>query len=151
MKRLFKILLVLFAAVILAWIVLNPILPGRPAYLLARSLAQIANVVEPPADAPPHTLTTRLKVVKAGGISGELEGRTLDLAFQAPDHLQVGTVIDKARYTVGRDGQELWVYAPAKQFGVLGKPGVPRFAAAPEKPDATRLPPVRLPVFFTHR
>jgi hypothetical protein len=146
MKRLFKILVVLFAAVILAWIVLNPILPGRPAYLLARSLAQIANVVEPPADAPPHTLTAQLKVVKAAGLPTDLAGRTLDFAFQPPDHVRVTAEIDKARYTVGRDGQELWVYAPAKHFGVLGKPGVPRFASAPEKSDATRLPSVRLPM-----
>ena len=146
MKRRYKVLLVLFAFVILAGIALNPLLPGRPAYVLARSLDQIAQVVEPAADDALRTLTTQVKVVKAEGISTDLAGRTLDLAFQAPDHLRVSADIDQARYTIGRDGQELWVHAPAKKFGVLGKSGLPRFAAAPEKLDPTRLSPFKLPL-----
>jgi hypothetical protein len=146
MKRRYKVLLVLFAFVILAGIALNPLLPGRPAYTLARSLSQIAKIIEPAAGDAPRTLTTQLKVVKAEGLSTDLAGRTLDLAFQSPDRLRVSADIDKARYTVGRDGQELWVHAPAKKFGVLGKSGLPRFAAAPEKIDSTRLSPFKLPL-----
>jgi isopenicillin-N N-acyltransferase-like protein len=146
MKRRSKILLVLAGLVVLAVVALNPLLPGRPGYMLARSLGQVASVIEPAASEAPQTLTAQLKVVKAQGSVSDLAGQTVELAFQAPDHLQVSGEIDRARYRLGRDGQELWVYAPAKKFGVLGKSGLPRFAATPEKLDNSRLAPFKVPV-----
>jgi outer membrane lipoprotein-sorting protein len=146
MKRRNKVLLVLLGLVVLAVLALNPLLPGRPGYTLARSLGEVARVIEPAAGEIRQTLTVRLKVVKAQGSVRDLADRSVDLAFQAPDHLQVSGEIDRDRYTIGRDGQELWVYAPAKKFGVLGKSGLPRFAASPEKLDATRLAPFKLPL-----
>jgi hypothetical protein len=146
MKRLFQVLFVLFAVAMVSWILWEHVIARLPSRLLVASLIQVANVIEPTAGAAPRTFTTQLTVVKATGISTDLAGRTLDLAFQAPDRLRVSADIDKARYEVGRDGQELWVYAPAKKFGVLGKPGLARFAAAPEQLDATQLPPFKLPL-----
>jgi len=58
MKRRYKVLLVLFALLVVVGIALNPFLPGRPAYTLARSLSQIAAIIEPVAGDAPQTLTT---------------------------------------------------------------------------------------------
>ena len=50
------------------------------------------------------------------------------------------------RQLLGRSGDSLWLHAPGKDFGVVGRPGVPRFAAEPEVLDETRLEPFALPV-----
>lgn len=38
------------------------------------------------------------------------------------------------------------MYAPEKHFGVIGKSGVPRFAAAPDQPDTVQLADFTLPL-----
>src|SRR5512138_685092 len=102
MKLRNKILLVLLGLVLLALLAFHPILPGRPGFALARSLDQVARIIEPPRGDGPRTLTTQLKVLEARGDAADLSGRTLELAFQAPDRLQVSGEIDRARYTIGR-------------------------------------------------
>ncbi|HNQ88745.1 MAG TPA: C45 family autoproteolytic acyltransferase/hydrolase [Verrucomicrobiota bacterium] len=146
MKRRHKVLLLLLGLVLLAGLALHPLLPGQPAHSLARSLDRLALIASPAPGGPPRTLTAQARALSAQGAAAPLAGRTVDLAFQAPDRLRVSFEIDRQRYTLGRDGQELWVYAPQKHFGVHGKTGLPRFASAPEERDATRLAPLRLPV-----
>lgn len=146
MKRTTRILLVSLVVLLLGWGVWEVVVARHPARLLVATLTQVATVIEPPAGAPSNSIAGRLKVLKADGLAPEFAGRTLDFAYQAPDRLRVSTDIDKARYALGRDGQELWVHAPAKQFGVVGKAGLARFASAPTALDSTRLAPFRLPV-----
>lgn len=117
-----------------------------PQELFSAAIAKLLSVLEPPAGATPQTFATRLKVLRADGLAKELAGRSADLAFQAPDRLRLAIEIDRAVYTLGRDGQELWIHAPAKKFGVIGQPGLPRFATAPEKLDTTKLGPMKLPL-----
>lgn len=142
MKRRLKFIFALTAGLLLLWILAFQI----PAYfhgrVLRASLRQIADLIEPPSGAAPRTLTTHLKIVKATGIPVELAGHSVDLAFQAPDHIRVSSDIIDASYTVGRDGQQLWVYDPATKFGVIGQSGLPRFAAEPDVKDTTQLAPL---------
>lgn len=115
-----------------------------PQELLSAALMATAAVIEPREGAAPRALTTRVKIVRGDGIPRELLGRELELAWQAPDRLRLAAEVDGQRYSLGRDGQELWALAAAKPFGVRGVPGVPRFSTAPEKLDATVLPPFKL-------
>jgi hypothetical protein len=146
MKRFLRVLLVLFAVSVLVWIVWEQVIARLPVRLLIVSLNRVANLVEPSVGSSPRTVSTRVKVVKAEGVASDLAGRTLEFAFQAPDRLRVSFELDRAQYTLGRDGQELWIHAPAKRFGVHGKPGLPRFASSAEKVDTTRLSSFQLPV-----
>ena len=117
-----------------------------PSELLTATLAKIASLVEPPDGAPAQTFSTDLKIVKADGWPKSMVGQTLTLAFQAPDRFTFSASLGEKAYAAGRNGQELWIHAPAKKFGVVGVPGVARFASAPEKKDATQLDDIKLPL-----
>jgi outer membrane lipoprotein-sorting protein len=117
-----------------------------PQEILAAALGTVVALVEPPATAQARTFSARLQIVQADGVAKELAGRTAELAFQAPDHFKLAAQIEGRDLVLCRDGQQLWLNAPAKQFGLLGSPDVPRFATAPDKKDGTQMPPVKLPL-----
>jgi hypothetical protein len=117
-----------------------------PAELFAATLQKVAGMVEPAAGAEPRMFSTRLDIVKADGLPKEVVGNGASLAFQAPDRLVVSAEYKGKTYSAGRDREQIWVHVPDKKFGVVGKPGQPRFASAPEKKDATKLGPLRLPL-----
>jgi isopenicillin-N N-acyltransferase-like protein len=146
MKKFVKVSLLLIAVVVVVGVVLwFAVINRMPARVVMASIAAVANLIEPAPNVPPQTLTTRVKVIKAEGLPKELAGRTVNLAFQAPDRVVLSTDIDKQSFTVARNGQELWIEAPKKKFAVVGKPGIARFAAAPDKKDTTQLPAIKLP------
>src|SRR5664279_2773851 len=62
---------------------------NSPSQLLVQALTRLAGIIEPPANQAPRTFTTTLKVVKADGLPKEVQGRELELAFQAPNHLRI--------------------------------------------------------------
>src|SRR5687768_3852182 len=113
---------------------------------LTATVRQLVSLVEPAADAPNRTFTTRLKFTKVDGLPAKLLGATVDVAYQAPDRLRLTGTYDGQAYHLARDGQELWVYVPGKKFGVVGVPGVRRFSADPKSIDRTVLRPFKLPV-----
>ena len=119
---------------------------NSPSKLFAQALTRLAGLLEVSTNPTPHTLTTTLKVVKAAGLPKEAEGRQLELAFQAPDHLQLSMKWDRQDYVVGRDGQEVWVYVPGKKFGLIGSPNKALFSTAPEVKDTKPLGPLELPI-----
>src|SRR5438445_12347342 len=90
--------------------------------LFGGALTRLARILEPPTNDPPRTFRTTLKVVKADGLPKELAGREFELAFQAPDHVRVSATWEGQRFVVCRDGQELWIHEPAKQFGLMCSP-----------------------------
>jgi isopenicillin-N N-acyltransferase like protein len=120
--------------------------PGSPNALFADSLDSIVNVVEPPAGAAGETFTAQFKIVEAEGAPGNLAGHEIDLAVQAPDRLRVVVPVENMEFQVGRNGQQLWIYAPEKHFCLLGRPGIARFAAEPDSRDTSKMDPLRLPV-----
>jgi isopenicillin-N N-acyltransferase-like protein len=116
-----------------------------PRQIFSQAVAKWANLIEGREGAS-QTLTAQLKFVKTDGLPHEAAGATIDLAFQAPDHLRISGSASGVSVAVGRDGQVLWVHEPSLKFAVLGKAGVPRFLAEPDRLDATVLPPFKLPV-----
>lgn len=115
-----------------------------PIELLVKAVTQTAAIVEPPPGATPKTFSTRIKIVKSS--SASLQGQTADLTFQAPDKLRLAATLERRAFILGRNGEELWIDAPDKKFGVLGLPDVPRFATRPDSKDNAPLPPFKLPL-----
>ncbi len=116
------------------------------AELFSQALLKLAALVEPAPAVPAQTLTTTLKISRADGLPNDLFGRELDFAWQAPNRLRLAADIGGERYAAGRDGESLWIHAPGKKFGVVGQPGVARFASAPDKLDDTKLGKWKLPL-----
>jgi outer membrane lipoprotein-sorting protein len=114
--------------------------------VLASALAKLAVLVQPPAGEPARTFATTLKIARAEGLPGELAGREWELAFQAPDHLRLAAKLNHESYLLGRNGQEVWLDAPERKFGLIGSPEVAPFSTAPDRKDTTPLGPLKLPV-----
>ncbi len=144
-RRLTVIVIAVAALLLIVWLAALALFP-QPKRLLAASLMKVAAVVEPTDSRNAPALSGRLVAVEADGALKSVAGQAVDFAFQAPDHLRLEGDIEKVHLALGRDGGELWIYAPAKKFGVIGKRGVPRFTATPDKLDETVLPPLRLPI-----
>src|ERR1051325_3655403 len=100
-----------------------------PDDILRATLARITAIVEPAPNAAPRTFTTQLKLTRSDGLPKEVKNATIDLTFQAPDHILLSATVDKGNWQLARDGQQIWIYTPAKHFGVIGSPEIPRFAA----------------------
>jgi len=117
-----------------------------PQELLGAVVGKLVAVLEPGDRALPQTLSTTVRVVEADGLGRGWAGQTVELAFQAPDRLRVTARVQGRELHAGRSGQELWIYAPATRFGVVGSADVPRFSTRPDSVDRSVLAPVRLPI-----
>jgi outer membrane lipoprotein-sorting protein len=133
----------------LAFLLLPTLTPAQetntPLQVFSGALARLVAIVQPTNDSPP-TLTAKIKVLRADGLPQDLLNQEMELSYQAPDHLRFAAQIDRQRLTVCRNGQEVWIHAPAKHFGLLGSPDVPRFASAPDRKDTPPLGPIKLPL-----
>lgn len=119
--------------------------PPTPRQLFSKALARWVNLIDGHEGAS-QTITAELKFVKSEGLPREAANATIDIAYQAPDHLRIDGSAAGFKVVVGRDGQVLWVHEPKFKFAVLGRSGVPRFAAEPDRLDDTQLPPFKLPI-----
>lgn len=117
-----------------------------PSKIVNAALQRIATLVEPPAGEPVRTFTATLRITRAEGLPKEASGASVEVAVQAPDHAGVVATVKGNTYAACRDGQEMWIHVPEKKFGVIGKPGVVRFAEDPSSIDTTVLPPLKLPI-----
>ena len=115
------------------------------AQFFVKAVTQVVAILEPPTNQAPRTFTATVKVIKAEGLPKETEGRELDLAVQAPDHIRLAASWDRQSYTACRDGQEVWIYAPGKKFGLIGSPDKALFATAPGVKDTKPLGALKLP------
>ena len=136
----------LFALLVLPVAAQDSAPTNAPAELLRSALGKVFDIIQPADDAPAQTFSAELKVARGAGLPREVLGRSLRLAYQAPERLAVTAEVDGETYALGRDGQQLWAHIAGKKFGVVGEPGGPRFKTAPEKKDFTRLPAFKLPV-----
>ncbi len=114
--------------------------------LFGGALEHVAQIIEPPTNQAPHTFTTTLRIVKAGGLPKEFVGHEIGVAFQAPDHLRLSTQWENQDVVVCRDGQQVWIDVPGKKLGLVGSPDVPLFSTAPERKDTKPLGPIKLPL-----
>ncbi|MBN2507649.1 MAG: hypothetical protein JXQ71_13235 [Verrucomicrobia bacterium] len=120
--------------------------PTPHAALLQGAVTRVAHLLQPPPGAATQMFQARLHLTQSKGLPASLAGQTLDLAFQPPDCFRISARIGNRSLLAARHGQQAWIYAPDQRFGVLGKPGLPRFAAAPHQLDATVLGHVTLPL-----
>lgn len=114
--------------------------------LFTRALARFVTIFQPPPNQAPRTFTTTLKVVKADGLPKSVEGRELDLALQPPNRLRLSASWDQQDYKVGRDDQELWVYTPAKHFGLVGSPAKEPYSTSTPGKEEAPLGALKLPI-----
>jgi hypothetical protein len=114
--------------------------------VLSSTTATILNLIEPADGQAPQTFTTTLRITKADNLPKDLLGASLEITLQAPDHVILAGHLKNETYTLGRNGQELWIYHPDKQFGVVGLPNVPRFSQNPATLDNASLAPFELPL-----
>lgn len=121
----------------------------HPRRVLGQTVRALEDIVQPPSNAAPRTFVANWKVTRAEGLPGAVAGATGQVAFQAPDHLRISATVDGQTYSAARDGNELWVDEPGKQFAVLGRNGIAPFRAEPGNLDATIIPPFGLPVSRT--
>ena len=139
-----------------AWMVLlvaAAAVPARPVPppavdaddLLRQAVFRWMDLAHPPATFPRQTVAARFVLARADGLPKEADGATLDVTYQWPDRLRAAVAFAGEEHRAGRDGQQLWAHRPGKKFGVVGKPGVPRFASDPTSVDQTTLPPFELP------
>ena len=117
--------------------------PAQQQFVAA--LAQVAALFQPVA-ADGRTLTTTLEILDGHGLPAELFGQKLSLAFQAPDRLHLSGLVSKEEFLAGRDGQELWIWQPGKSFGLIGAPGVKKYATREDSLDTAKLDPITLPL-----
>jgi hypothetical protein len=116
------------------------------AQLFSKALAQLVTILEPRPGQAPRTFTTTLRLTRAGGLPKQAEGRELNLAFQGPDHLRLEAKWERQSYAVGRDGQEIWVHASEKKFGLVGSPDKAPFSTGARPTDTKPLAPLKLPI-----
>jgi hypothetical protein len=117
-----------------------------PAESLEATLQKIVALIEPAPGVESQTFSARLDVLKAEGLPKDVVGQSATLAFMAPDRLTLSAEYKGKTYAAGRVGQEVWIHVPDKNFGIIGRSGLPRFASAPEKKDPTRLGSFKLPL-----
>jgi hypothetical protein len=114
-----------------------------PDEVFSLAVERLADVYAPAKAAEPRTFSATLKVVRAP--MREVAGREATLAYQAPDRLRIAAEVDGSQYALGRDGQEVWMHAAGKKWGIVGRPGLQRFATNPASVDHTTLPPFTFP------
>lgn len=118
----------------------------QPSQLVRKSIDRVLSLIEPDTSAPAQALTVRLVLVRSEGLPSWTRNLAVDLAFQAPDRLLLVAQVDNQTYAAARDGQDIWIHEPPLKFGVLGQPGVPRFAGDDSSIDNTLLAPFRVPL-----
>ncbi|MEO8351003.1 MAG: C45 family peptidase [Chthoniobacteraceae bacterium] len=96
--------------------------------------------------AEPAELQTTLEVLSGENLPKAVRHAKIEVSFSAPDHLRLATQIGDRELQLGRLGQEIWVWAPGKNFGVRGLSEVPRFSADPASIEETKLPAFQIPL-----
>lgn len=117
-----------------------------PDDLLKAAVFRWMDLAQPADAAAARTISIQARMIRGAGLPKEATGATLDAVYQWPDKLRAAVTVAGEEHRAGRDGQQLWVHRPAKQFAVLGRSGIPRFTADPASIDQTVLPPFELPI-----
>ncbi len=107
---------------------------------LAQAMDAVRNVAESKGD----SLSATIEVLRSTGLPKEIANARLDVRFSAPDKLRLSTKVDGEVIELGRDGDEIWVWQPKKNFAVQAVRGVPLFSSDSKRLDDTRLAPLAL-------
>ena len=134
--------IVLILSLSIATIAFADVRPA-PADVFSEAIEHLADVYAPAKKTAARTFSAKLNVVRSS--LKEAQGRTAMFAFQAPDKLRLSAEVEGSQYAVGRDGQEVWMNAPGKNWGIVGKPGLLKFSTNPSSIDTAVLPPFTFP------
>lgn len=74
----------------------------------------------------------RVEVVESSGLGRDFKGLQLGVALGAEGRFYVEGQWQKHFLRASRNGPDLWVHAPEKEFGVIGRNGIPLYSADPE-------------------
>ncbi|RYD70845.1 MAG: hypothetical protein EOP84_25955, partial [Verrucomicrobiaceae bacterium] len=144
-RRRTRVLATLGLLLVSLGVLVSPLAESRSQGELRRALTNAGSLFEPSAHGTTGTTAT-LELKQSKGVPKAIDGLKVEMAIAAPDRLWISTQVDRQPIELGRKGNQIWIWQPAKGFGVVGEPGVPRFAAAPEASrDTTQLEPLALP------
>lgn len=113
---------------------------------LGSRLSEIREWIEPSSGKAGPVVSGKFTISQADGIPKELKDRSADFSYQWPDKLFLSAEIDDESYHIARDGQEVKVVVPHKDFAITGANDVPRFSSRPDSLDPVELKPFSLPV-----
>ena len=119
--------------------------PAPAAGKLVEALQQVVSFISPDPGAPPRAIELEAVFENASGTIKVLDGRPVRLKFQAPNKFFLGTVVD-GPVSLSSDGTKVWIHVPGKNMLLEGDASVPRFSGRAESVQATKVPPVRIPV-----
>lgn len=108
---------------------------------LARAL-QVVDAIADPAIGNGRTFSATAEVLRARGLPDAIGGAQLEIRYAAPDRLRLSARVHGESLELGRKGNEIWVWQPAKNFGVQAANGVPLFASDPARLDDAQLAPL---------
>jgi len=119
----------------------------NPAAFLAELAPQLLKYLSPASEAEAKTVELELALVEATGVPREIIGKRISLLARPPEHLRITAQVMGTEVTIGRRGpDEIWFYVPAKKFGLVGSPDVPRFTADPSSTSHPKLDKIGLPM-----
>ena len=119
--------------------------PSPAAGQLVAALQTVVSFVSPDPGAPARAIELEAKFENATGDAKIVEGRSVRLKFQAPNKFFIGTEID-GPVSLSSDGTKVWIHVPKKNMLLEGDPAVARFTTRPDSIQATKVPPVKVPV-----
>lgn len=120
--------------------------PATASELLLSTFGRLIPLLEPVSPSEPKTLSAKVVVREATAPLSGLTGQSAEVAYQAPDRFRLSATVERHPLTMGRLGQEMWIYSPGKQFGTVGRTGIARFSELPNSLATNRLPPIKLPL-----
>jgi hypothetical protein len=120
--------------------------PSEPQLQFAEVVRRVIDLIEPPANSVPRTLSMRVVLTEAAGLPKELAGQELQVAYQAPDRLKLSLQFDGQQYAGARNGNEIWFHDISRKFILFGATGRAMFNAEPAELDRTKLPAFSLPI-----
>lgn len=113
--------------------------------LVAENIGHVLSVLAPDGGQGLPIAVT-LKCLSASSGLKFLEGQDLHFSYQAPDKLRLEVKIEGILATLGRNGHNLWIRVPDKNFALRGADDVPRFATRPDSTGRATMDFFKLPV-----
>lgn len=95
---------------------------------------------------PGDALTVSVRLLGGEGIPKKLAGHRVDVAAQFPARLRLSTQVEGESYSLGRDGESVWILVPHRGLAIEGVNELPRFTGHPDSVRPVALPDLRNPL-----
>src|SRR5258707_5924131 len=98
-------------------LLLSPLTETPEQREFSRALDKVGSVFDRGANA--KTFSAKIELLRSEGVPKLLANFKGEVAIAAPDRLWLDGIVDKQRFELARNGQEIWIWEPAKAFGVV--------------------------------